>query len=77
MDLDEIRARLGSDFSTALHGVAQRLAAHGVDPRLAVDSMLAAACAAMLDAIGSAALAAHLRQIADRLERDGGPPEFH
>jgi len=77
MDLDEIRARLGTDFATALQGVAQRLAAHGVDPRLAVDSALAAACAAMLHGMGHAALAAHLRQIADRLEADGGAPEIH
>ena len=77
MDLDEIRARLGSDFATALQGVAQRLAAHGVDHRFAADAMLAAACAALLHGMGHAALAAHLREIADRLERDGGPPEFH
>lgn len=76
-DEDDVRARLASDFMTALQGVAQRLAAHGVDHRLAADAALAAACAAMLDALGSTALATHLREIADRLEADGGPPEIH
>jgi len=48
-----------------------------VDHRLAADAALAAACAALLHGMGHAALAAHLRQIADRLEADGGAPEIH
>ena len=74
---DEIRARLATDFMTALQRVGVSLTEHGLDHRLAVDSMLAAACAALLHGMGHAALATRLREIAGRLERDGGPPEFH
>ena len=77
IDEDDVRARLASDFMTALQGVSASLTEHGLDHRFAADAMLAAACAALLHGMGHAALAAHLRQVADRLERDGGPPEFH
>lgn len=69
----EIMARLARTYAAGL--IVTR--SHGIPDGTAAQAMLLAATAALVEVIGPAALATHLRDLADRLEVDGGAPEVH
>jgi hypothetical protein len=66
-------ARLAGSFAK----VATLTRQQGISDAALGQAHMIAGCALLFDALGPAALAAHLREIADRLEVDGGAPEIH
>ncbi len=66
-------ARLAGSFAK----VASLTRERGVSDAVVAQAHMIAGCALLIDALGPAALATHLRDLAARIEAGGAPPEIH